>query len=634
MPGADCGRVGALCPTQRQGAIARHALRFDIAIRLACQTTITGDVTLRRLVLNDADVAVTSQLRPRAIPGIVGQEQRLAMLFADIRGFTPFAEPLADGATGLGKTIGTPRNACYGDPVGTIYTRVAAVSAEGFRGPSSPTLRFDITYAASIPAAPALLAPADGAQVAMPLSFDWTDGIAGLTTAYLLAREGKSVIVLDDGPIGGGATGRTTAHLVTALDDRYFELERLHGPKGAELAAQSHSAAIDRIEAIVAHEGIACAFERLDGYLFVPPSDSTNVLDHELAATHWAGLTNVERLPRAPLPFFDTGPCLRFPRQAQLHPLKYLAGLAKAIVRNGGQIFTHTHADTIEGGSPGRVMTSTDLSITAEALVVATNTPVNDRLVIHTKQAPYRTYVIGARVPRGTISKGLYWDTPDPYHYVRLASVAPESASSGETTAYDTLIVGGENHKTGQADNADERNARLEAWTREQFPMVDAIVFRWSGQVMEPVDGLAFIGANPLDAANVYIATGDSGNGMTHGTIAGILLTDLILGRSNAWASLYNPSRVTLRAAGEFARENLNVAAQYADWMTAGDVDSPNEVAPGMGAILRRGLAKVAVYRDEAGVYHAFSAECPTGMRGQLELPREDVGLPLPRLRV
>src|SRR5580765_3324418 len=111
-------------------------------------------------------------------------------------------------------------------------------------------------------------------------------GISGMTTAYLVAREGKSVVVLDDGPIGGGMTGRTTAHLVNALDDRYFELERLHGEDGARLAAESHTAAIDRVEQIVSDEKIACEFERLDGYLFVPPRESKKLLDDELAATH------------------------------------------------------------------------------------------------------------------------------------------------------------------------------------------------------------------------------------------------------------------------------------------------------------------------------------------------------------
>src|SRR5947207_15822826 len=133
-------------------------------------------------------------------------------------------------------------------------------------------------------------------------------GIAGLTTAYLLVDEGRSVVVLDDGGIASGETSRTTAHLVTALDDRYFALENLHGEKGARLAAESHRSAIDRIEAIMAREKIDCEFERLDGYLFAPPGESSEVLDKELAAAHRAGLTDVERVARAPLQAFDTGP--------------------------------------------------------------------------------------------------------------------------------------------------------------------------------------------------------------------------------------------------------------------------------------------------------------------------------------
>jgi Rieske Fe-S protein len=172
------------------------------------------------------------------------------------------------------------------------------------------------------------------------------------------------------------------------------------------------------------------------------------------------------------------------------------------------------------------------------------------------------------------------------------------------------LIVGGEDHKTGQADDADERFSRLEAWTRERFPQVQAFEFRWSGQVMEPVDSLALIGRNPLDSDNVYIATGDSGNGMTHGTIAGMLITDLIAGRANPWADLYDPSRKSLGAISEFARENLNVAAQYADVVTPGDVEDTGQIAPGKGAIVRRGLKKVAVYRDPDGALHERSAVC------------------------
>ncbi|HJQ26027.1 MAG TPA: FAD-dependent oxidoreductase [Blastocatellia bacterium] len=428
-------------------------------------------------------------------------------------------------------------------------------------------------------------------------------GIAGMTTAYLLAREGKRVVVLDDGRVGGGMTERTTAHLSNAIDDRYFEIERLHGEQGARLAAESHTAAIDRIEAIVAEEGIDCDFERLDGYLFVPTGESKEVLERELKAAHRAGLVDVEQVTRAPLSAFDTGMCLRFPRQAQFHPLKYLESLARAIERDGGRIFTGTHASRLEGGAQSRVESRDGYVVTAEAIVVATNSPVNDRVTIHTKQAPYMTYVIGVRVPRGSVTRALYWDTLDPYHYVRVQSPTGDDD--------DILIVGGEDHKSGQADDGDQRHARLEAWTRERFPDAREIVFHWSGQVMEPVDGVAFIGRNPGDAHNVYIATGDSGMGMTHGTIAGLLITDLIMGRNNAWAALYDPARKTLGAALEFAKENLNVAAQYVeDYLSGGDLDPGEVVTAGEGAIIQRGLKKIAAYRDDGGVLHERSAVC------------------------
>ena len=426
-------------------------------------------------------------------------------------------------------------------------------------------------------------------------------GIAGLTTAYLLSREGRSVVVLDDGPIGGGMTGRTTAHLTNAFDDRYVDVETLHGEEGARFTAESHTAAIDKVEQIVRAENIDCDFTRCDGFLFAVPPDTQELLDDELAATHRAGLTDVEKVARAPIESFDTGPALRYPRQAQFHPLKYMNGLVRAIARDGGKLFSHTHATTIEGGENARVETAAGPVITCETIVVATNTPVNDRVAIHTKQAPYVTYVIGASIPKGSVPAALYWDTLDPYHYVRIQSVKD----------HDVLIVGGEDHKTGQESDCYERYGKLESWTRERFPQIGDIEFRWSGQVMEPVDYLAFIGRNPLDSDNVFIATGDSGQGMTHGTIAGMLLTDLIQERENRWADLYSPSRVTLRATPEFAGENINVAAQYADYVTAGDIKSEDELKPGHGAVMRQGLSKIAVFRDENGAIHKRSAVCP-----------------------
>src|SRR4030095_5695471 len=192
-------------------------------------------------------------------------------------------------------------------------------------------------------------------------------GIAGLSTAYLLAKEGQSVVVLDDGPAGRGMTARTTAHLSNAVDDRYFEIERLHGEEGAHLAANSHTTAIDQVEQIVKQEQIACDFERLDGYLFVPPRQSRKLLDDELAAAHRAGLSDVEKVARAPLSSYDTGPALRFPKQAQFHPLKYLTGMLEAIKRMGGRLYVPAHASEITGGKRGRVKTSGGFAVAGKA---------------------------------------------------------------------------------------------------------------------------------------------------------------------------------------------------------------------------------------------------------------------------
>jgi glycine/D-amino acid oxidase-like deaminating enzyme/nitrite reductase/ring-hydroxylating ferredoxin subunit len=426
-------------------------------------------------------------------------------------------------------------------------------------------------------------------------------GIAGLTTAYLLAREGKSVVVVDDGPIAGGETGRTTAHLSNALDDRYFEIERLHGQRGARLAAESHTQAIDQIEKIVTEENIDCEFLRLDGYLFRHPGQDVEFLERELEAARRAGLTAVRMVDRAPLANFETGPCLCFPRQAQFHIVKYMAGLATAFERIGGRIFTRTHVEDIRRGEHPVIVSREGKQVECNHLVVATNTPINDWLVIHTKQEAYRTYVIGAAVPKGSAPRLLLWDTADPYHYVRMQPLSDK---------HDLLIIGGEDHKTGQSQDTSASFDRLESWARQLFPNIEYIQFRWSGQVMEPVDAMAFIGRNPGDE-NVFVITGDSGNGMTHGTLAGILIRDLIDNCDNPWKKLYEPSRKTLKSAGDFARANLNVARQYLDFVTGGQVEDVDEIPMGSGAVIRRGVQKVAAYRDDKGVLHEMSAICP-----------------------
>jgi glycine/D-amino acid oxidase-like deaminating enzyme/nitrite reductase/ring-hydroxylating ferredoxin subunit len=429
-------------------------------------------------------------------------------------------------------------------------------------------------------------------------------GITGLTTAYLLARRGHSVAVLEAGAIGSGETGRTTAHLASAVDDRFQYIESMHGEKGARLVAESHATAIDQIEAIVQREQIRCGFQRLDGYLFLPEGEtSTRFLENECAAARRAGLADAAFLPEALGVGFDIGPCVRFRNQGQFHPMKYLRGLSQAVEKLGGRVYAGSRVEHVEGGVDAFVRTTNGVVMLARHIVIATNSPFNNRVVLHTKVASYRTYAIGLRIPRGTLANALYWDTLDPYHYVRLAG-------DGDS-AYDTLIVGGEDHKTGQEDQPARRFQKLEEWARRRFPDVEHVVSQWSGQIVEPVDGIAFIGRNPMDNDNVYVATGDSGMGMTHGTIAGMLIADLIDGTENPWATLYDPSRKTLRSLWTFAKENVNTAVQYADWFSGSDVESLDEIELSSGAIVRKGLTKIAVYRDDRGELHQCSAVCP-----------------------
>ncbi len=440
-------------------------------------------------------------------------------------------------------------------------------------------------------------------------------GIAGLMTAYLLQQEGRKVCVLEGFEIGSGQTGRTTAHLTYALDERYYMLEKYHGEKGAKLAAESHQAAIKKIVDIINKENIECDLERVNGYLFSGHDGDINYslqsnrekshqeLNTELEAIMRARMLDVYMTEKLSLPF-DPGPALCFPNQVQLHPLKLLKALAEIISKRGGQIYTNSHVVEVQGGETAYVKLQNDHIVTCESIVVATNSPINDLVAIHTKQASYRTYVIGVEIPKGKFVKGLYWDTLDPYHYFRL-----EKEESNAAT--EILLVGGEDHKTGQSDNPEHCYTRLENWVRKRFPDAGRVIARWSGHVMEPVDGLAFIGKNPMDKDNVYVVTGHSGNGMTYGVIAGMMLTDFILGRENAWTHLYNPSRISFSSAGNYLKENANTLAQYKDWLLETKFGDIEELDQGEGVVYRDGMQIIAAYKDNHGNLTLNSAVCP-----------------------
>lgn len=428
-------------------------------------------------------------------------------------------------------------------------------------------------------------------------------GIAGLSTAYELSRFGKSVIVIDRGAIGSGMTSRTTAHLATELDDLYSELIKTRGEDEARLYHDSQVAAVNRIEAICRDEGIAADFRRLDGYLIATEEGPIADLQEEYDACRKVGV-DVEWADRAPIPGLDSGRCLRFPNQGRFHPTKYLAGLARVIAAAGGRF----HSDTVHVGDEekeGGVEITTERGpvIRAKVAVFATNSPTNDKVAIHSKQVPDRTYVIAGRVPKGSVPDALVWDTYEAYHYVRIQELSESE---------DLLIVGGEDHRSGEANDMAERFGRLADWTRKRYPSFSEIDYRWSGQVLEPDDFMPYSGRNPGNE-NIYIHSGDSGQGITNGVAGSLTILPLILGEDSRYAAIFDPGRKptgSVAAVSEFVRGQAGAVRNMAEHLSPGEISSTDELKPGEGGIIRRGLYKVAAYRGWDGNVVERSAAC------------------------
>ncbi|MFO1091370.1 MAG: FAD-dependent oxidoreductase [Hyphomicrobiales bacterium] len=444
---------------------------------------------------------------------------------------------------------------------------------------------------------------------ASPLDADITcdvvvigSGIAGLSTAYELTRFGRDVVVIDRAGIGTGMTARTTAHLASEIDDYYHTLVGVHGEDRARHYYESQVASINRIEAICRDEQIDADFLRLSGFLFAAEESHRDILEREYECCAALGVSVA--WADAPLPAGGNVSALRFSNQARLHPTKYLRGLAHGIARRDGRFFrdtpyvSHTEKD-------GRVEITTEVGpkIRATFAVFATNSPVNELAGVNARQQPFRTYVVAGPVPKGTVIDALLWDTEEPYHYVRLQPLS-------ETE--DLLIVGGEDHRTGEEDDMEERLMRLERWTRQRFPAFNTVTFRWSGQVMEPNDFLPFSG-RAASGSNVFVHSGDSGQGITNGVAGSLTLLPLILGEDSRFASLFEPNRSQLKSltsAREFAQTQAGAVKNYAEYLSGGEISSVDELSPGEGAILREGLEKYAVYRHPDGAVSKHSAAC------------------------
>lgn len=422
-------------------------------------------------------------------------------------------------------------------------------------------------------------------------------GMTGITAALLLARAGKRVAVLEAKTVAEGVTGYTTGHMTAIVDTRYHQIASDFGDDGARLVAESSYAAIDLVEQFIREFNIDCGFERHTGYLYSEDDGDEKELRSEVDTMQQIGLEGAFT-DYVPLPF-PTKAGIAFPQQAQIDAFRYVQALAQEAVKAGVQIYENTRATNTQEGEPCSVPTEHGPVVTTTDVIMATHAPLRNLLTLQQRIIPYRSYVIVIRAERTPAQVGLYWDTYEPYHYTRAYAAAEP----------DLLIIGGEDHKTGQQDDTEEPYRRLEQYAQDRFG-VKEIVYRWSSQVYEPVDGLPLIGLQPGDK-HIYVGTGYSGNGMTFSNIAAMIISDTILGRPNPWAKLYDSTRVDLRAAAAgLVEKTTNVTVNAVSSFFQKDGSDVDEVARGEGKVLQIGLEKVAVYRDESGGVHGLSPFC------------------------
>jgi glycine/D-amino acid oxidase-like deaminating enzyme/nitrite reductase/ring-hydroxylating ferredoxin subunit len=426
-------------------------------------------------------------------------------------------------------------------------------------------------------------------------------GVTGLTAAYLLAKAGKRVVVLERDRCATTDTGHTTAHLTMVTDARLTELAKRFGRDHAQAVWDAGLAAIATIDGVVREHAID-GFEWVDGYLHAPlnneESEEPKRLEEDAALAREMGF-DAEFVETVPL---MNRPGVRFADQAHIHPRSYLAGVAKAFVALGGRIYEHSTADEFCGDP--RAVKVAGHTVRCEDIILATHNPlvglsgIAGATLFQTKLALFSSYVIAGRVPRGTVPDALWWDTGDPYNYLRVESHRD----------YDVIVFGGEDHKTGQQDDTAGCYQRLEERLTRIVPRVD-VTHRWSGQVIETPDGLPYIGQT---ADHQYAATGYAGNGMTFGTLAGMMMSDAILDRTNPWRDLFDPSRKAItRGVWDYLKENVDYPYYLIrDRFAGAEAKSLRAVKRGQGKVIERDGAKVAAYRDPSGAVTLRSATC------------------------
>ena len=424
-------------------------------------------------------------------------------------------------------------------------------------------------------------------------------GITGLTTAALLTAAGRRVILLEARELAAGTTGNTTAK-VTALQSLvYSEITRRLGDDAAGDYASASAAAVERVAALVTAYRIDCRLTRAPAYTYTEETDAVDKVRTEVDAARAAGLP-VELVHVTGLPY-GVRAAARLERQLHLQPRRYCLGLARAVERGGGIIHEQSRATGVRREGGRRVVSTRAGEVVAGHVVIATLLPFLDSGGYFARCEPSRSYAIAVQASEAQSLSGMYLGIDQPARSVRPFRDHRRSL----------LVIEGEQHKTGQESNTPARFVALEEWARDHF-QVSAVTHRWSAQDYMPADGIPYVGRNLATDGRVLVATGFRKWGMTSGTAAAGMLTDLVLGVENRWLRTFHSTRVNaMAAAPRVVKANLNVGRRYVqDRVRSLRSGSLDDLVLGAGAIVEHQGQRLAAYKDERGRVHALSATC------------------------
>jgi glycine/D-amino acid oxidase-like deaminating enzyme/nitrite reductase/ring-hydroxylating ferredoxin subunit len=423
-------------------------------------------------------------------------------------------------------------------------------------------------------------------------------GMLGITAALMLKRQGAKVALLEGGRLAGGVTAYTTAKVSSSHGVHYMPVTKSFGEDGARSYAQAQEVALERMADYVEELGIDCDWRRKPSYIYSVDPKERERIEGEYEACKKAGLpvALVDEAPELPFPIVAA---VRYDNQAEFHPRKYLLGLAREIPGDGCEVFERSRVVSASDGDSGKVTTAEGYTVTANDVIVATHFPFMDRGLYFARQHPERSYALGVWVDDHQV-EGMYLSTESPSHTMR--SIPTEQG--------EMLLVGGESHKVGQADE-EERYAKLEGWAREHWN-VREVAYRWSTQDAMPVDGVPFIGKLNPGAKSFWVGTGFRKWGLTNGTAAATILSEAIAGREVPYAHVFDSTRVgPLSGAKELIKENVNVGRRFfQDHLSRPDEREAGDLAPGEGGTVRQGTKKIGAYRDESGTLHTVSTVC------------------------